>query len=76
MQPVPETIFMQKLTHQHFRLSILTFNPRHIIAAGFLAVHICHNAKIVQFKQAKFYKKGLIIVRLFSTIRPCCISSE
>jgi hypothetical protein len=32
--------------NQHFRLGILTPYPRHIIAAGFLAVHICHFVKL------------------------------
>jgi hypothetical protein len=36
---------MQKLTHQQFRLSALTANAGHIIAAGFLAVYIGHMTK-------------------------------
>ena len=34
---------MQKLPYKHFGFSILTFNPRHIIAANFFAVYICHD---------------------------------
>jgi hypothetical protein len=37
---------MQKLTHQHFRLGILTPNARHIITARFLIVYIGHSVKL------------------------------
>ena len=45
MQAVAETVFMQKLAHQHFGLGILTPNARHVIAARFLTVYICHGTK-------------------------------
>ena len=48
MQPVAETVFMQKPPHQHFRLGILAPYPRHVVAAGFFAVHIGHWAKLVK----------------------------
>jgi len=37
---------MQKPPHQHFRLGILAFDAAHVVAAGFLAVHIGHGVKL------------------------------
>jgi len=39
---------MQKPPHQHFGLSILTPNPRHIITPRFPAVYIRHNSITVK----------------------------
>jgi hypothetical protein len=37
---------MQKLPHQHFGFGILAAYAAHIVAAGFLAVHIGHFVKL------------------------------
>ena len=46
MQPVTETIGMEKPPDNHFRLGILAFNPAHIVAAGGFIVHIGHGVKV------------------------------
>jgi len=46
MKPVPEPVFMQKLAHQHFGFGILAPDARHVVAAGFFAMYIGHNAKV------------------------------
>ncbi|HVW16052.1 MAG TPA: hypothetical protein VHB54_19640 [Mucilaginibacter sp.] len=61
MQPVAETIFVQKLAHQYFRLGILTPYPRHIVAAGFLAVHVGHVVKLAVFNVAAGGHSGKLI---------------
>ena len=40
---------MQKLPHQHFGFGILARYAAHIVAAGFLAVHIGHVVKLAVF---------------------------
>ena len=39
---VTEALSMQKLTHQHFRLSSLAFNAAQVVAALCYAVYIGH----------------------------------
>ena len=48
MQPVAETVFMQKAAHQHFGFGVLTSDARHVVAPGFFGMYICHNSKILQ----------------------------
>jgi hypothetical protein len=55
---------MQKLPHQHFRLGILAPYTAHIIAAGFLAVHIGHGAKL-----AVFGRRGQLVRPLIPRVR-------
>jgi hypothetical protein len=50
MQPVPEPVFMQKMTHQHFGFGILAPDARHVVTAGFFGVYIGHDAKVLQSK--------------------------
>ncbi len=45
-QPITKTLCMQKPPYQHFRLGIFSFYRRHVAAAGFLIVHVCHVAKV------------------------------
>ena len=48
MQPVAETVFMQKAAHQHFGFSVLTSDARHVVAPGFFGMYIRHGSKILQ----------------------------
>ena len=70
MQPVPEPVFMQKLTHQHFGFGILAPYARHVVTAGFFGVYICHNAKVSQNESRltpSTIPSILLIDQLFST---------
>ena len=46
VQFVTESLCMQKSSHQHFRFGIAASNPRHIVAAGNLIMHIGHRLKL------------------------------
>ncbi len=48
MQPVAETVFMQKPAHQHFGLGILTTYARHVVAPRFFGMYIGHCVKVLQ----------------------------
>jgi len=48
MQPVAETVFMQKAAYQHFGLGVLTSDARHVVAPGLFGMYIRHNSKILQ----------------------------
>ena len=51
LQFVAVAISVQEPAHQHLGLGVLAFNLTHVVAAGSLVVHICHEAKIVPYKQ-------------------------
>jgi len=50
MQPIPESVFKQKLSHNQFGLCVLTFDPAHVVAPYFGFVDVGHGGDLCSTK--------------------------
>ena len=56
MQPVPETVFKQKLSHKQFGLGVSAPNPAHVVAPYFGFVYVGHGGDLCSTKVVKCLK--------------------
>lgn len=59
---------MQKLTNEHFRFRVFAFNTAHVVASGFLIMHISHTAKLMQLNLLIISEKKLFCSDVYFTV--------
>ena len=76
MEFIAVSVGMREFSNEHFRLGVFAFDGRHIFAAYFFGVDVCHSVKVgialsfalMQKKQK--IKENPIAPRVFPCLRP------